>query len=128
LNETFLNQAVEHIELEGYKLVARRDRTDGRSGGGIVAFANDSVFERATLIATSDTAERCWLLIHADQVPYLLCTWYRPPTEGEINTIDTFKIEFEELSQQALGTLCIGDINAHHRQWIQAMTAQKVRG
>ena len=67
LNETFLNQAVEHIELEEYKLVARRDRSDGRSGESIVAFANDNVFERATLIATSDTAKRCWLLIHADQ-------------------------------------------------------------
>ena len=26
LNETFLNKAIEHVELEGYQLLARRDR------------------------------------------------------------------------------------------------------
>ena len=63
LNETFLNQAVEHIALEGYSLVTRRDRSDGRSGGGVVVFAIDSIAERVALIATSDSAEKCWLLV-----------------------------------------------------------------
>ena len=39
INETFLYRAVEAIALEGYSLVARRDRNDGRKCGGIAAFA-----------------------------------------------------------------------------------------
>ena len=29
VNETFLNQAIEHIRLEGYSVIARRNRSDG---------------------------------------------------------------------------------------------------
>ena len=37
LNETFLSKAIEHVELEGYQLLARRDR-DGQWGGGVLVF------------------------------------------------------------------------------------------
>ena len=37
LNDTFLSKAVEHVELEGYQLLARRDR-DGQWGGGVLVF------------------------------------------------------------------------------------------
>ena len=32
VNETFLDRTLEHRTLEGYSLVARRDRSDGRLG------------------------------------------------------------------------------------------------
>ena len=34
LNETNLQHCTEHVELEGYVVAARRDRKDGRKGGG----------------------------------------------------------------------------------------------
>ena len=50
VNETFLDRTLEHRTLEGYTLVARRDRNDGRQGGGIAALAASDIAERVTLI------------------------------------------------------------------------------
>ena len=44
LNETLLDRTTENLLLEGYTLVARRDRGDGQGGGGGVA-----VFARQAL-------------------------------------------------------------------------------
>ena len=72
VNETALNRIIEHLTLRGYSLVARRDRSDGRLGGGIAAFAASGIAERVTLIQSSDDAERFWLMVHADQGPHLV--------------------------------------------------------
>ena len=39
VNETFLDRTIEHISFEGYALIARRDRADGRKCGGIAALS-----------------------------------------------------------------------------------------
>ena len=49
LNETFLNKAIEHVELEGYQLLARRDR-EGQWGGGVLVFVLDKYAPRVTLV------------------------------------------------------------------------------
>ena len=41
LNETFLNKAIEHVELGGYQLLVRRDREEQR-GSGVLVFVLDS--------------------------------------------------------------------------------------
>ena len=48
LNETFLDESVEDVSLEGYIMVARRDRADGRKGGGVAVYALDSIANRVT--------------------------------------------------------------------------------
>ena len=58
LHETFLNRSIEDICLEGYQLVARRDRDDGRKCGGVAVFAEASIAERVTLLERSRTSER----------------------------------------------------------------------
>ena len=42
LNETFLSKAIEHVELEGYQVLARRDR-EGQWGGGVLVFVLERV-------------------------------------------------------------------------------------
>ena len=37
LNETFLNKSVKEVSLEGFELVARRDRDTKKQGGGSCA-------------------------------------------------------------------------------------------
>ena len=64
LNATFLNRSIEDVELEGYSVVARRDRKDGRQGGGVMVFARHDVANHITLLEESQTAERVWLIIH----------------------------------------------------------------
>ena len=109
VNETFLNQSVEDIALEGYAVVGRRDRCDGR------ALALTSIQERVTLASTSEEAERMWLLVHAEQGPHLVGVWYRPPNPGEVNSVTTFQTELQGLTDLAIGSISIGDLNVHNR-------------
>ena len=128
VNETFLDRTVEHLTLEGYTLVARRDRNDGRQGGGIAAFATSDIAERVTLIQSSDDAERFWLMVHADQGPHLVGVWYRPPAPGETGTVSTFKAEYSALENMSLGSIILGDLNAHNRQWLKHSSHNSTEG
>ena len=58
LVETWLTNVVGNISLPGYTLVSRRDRQDGRQGGGIVFFARNSVFSQIVHVGDSTDSER----------------------------------------------------------------------
>jgi hypothetical protein len=109
LNETFLNKDVKHVEIEGYTIIGRRDRRDGRKCGGVAVFALSNREESMTLVKDSESSERLWILIHSDLGPYLVGAWYRPPVQGEMETIKSLRAEWEELSQEAVGTILVGD-------------------
>ena len=49
LNETFLTNALENVQLEGYKVLVRRDR-EGQWGGGVLVFVLDEYAPRVTLV------------------------------------------------------------------------------
>ena len=68
LNETFLSKAIEHVELEGYQVLARRDR-EGKWGGGVLVFVLNEYAPRVTLVEISEAAERIWALVHSDRWP-----------------------------------------------------------
>ena len=57
MNATFLNQGIEHVELEGHQVLVRRDR-EGQWGGGVLVFVLDEYTPRITLVYTSKVAER----------------------------------------------------------------------
>ena len=78
VNETFLNKAVEDVNLEGFTLV-----------GVNLAGVTDPM---------ADCAERFWLLVHAEQRPHLVGVWYRPPNPGEVQTVNSFKAEMQSLA------------------------------
>ena len=61
LNETFLTKAVEEVKLEGYQVLARRDR-EGQWGGGVLMFVMDAYFARVTLVGISESAKRIWVI------------------------------------------------------------------
>ena len=128
VNETFLNKAVEDVDLEGYTLVGRRDRSDGRAGGGIAAFAFSNIAERISLINTSDCAERFWLLVHAEQGPHLVGVWYRPPNPGEVQTVNSFKAEMQLLADSSVGNIVVGDLNVHNKPWLRHSSHNSLEG
>ena len=103
LNETFLTKAVEHVELEGYEVLARRDRK-GQWGGGVLVFVLSEYAARVTLVEISDEAERVWAIVHSDQGPFLICCWYRPPAPGETASIQSFEREYSKHSADVKGT------------------------
>ena len=114
--------------LEGYTLIARRDRNDGRHGGGIAAFAANAIPERVTLIQSSADAELFWIMLHADQGPHLVGVWYRPPAPGETATVTTFKAEYVALESLSLGSIILGDLNVHNKHWLTHSSHNSTEG
>ena len=64
LNETFLDESVDRIELGCCTLVSRRDRDDGRSGGGIAVFVRHNFAGQVILREHNETHERSWHTLH----------------------------------------------------------------
>ena len=112
LNETFLSKAIENVELEGYQVLARRNR-ECQWGGGVLVFVMDEYAPRVTLVETSDVAERIWALVHSDRGPYLVCCWYRPPSPGNVDTIKSFELEYNRHKDGAVGVFVLGDLNVN---------------
>ena len=65
INETFLDPSTGNIEIEGYVLIGRRDRQDGRKCGGIAVFVRIGLAENMTLVKISVVSERLWFLVHS---------------------------------------------------------------
>ena len=127
LNETFLTKAVENVELEGYQVLARRDRV-GQWGGGVLVFVLDEFASRVTLVEVSEKAERVWAVVHSDQGPYLVCCWYRPPNPGNTESIDSFEAEYKRHRDGALGSFVLGDLNVHSVRWLRFWARESVEG
>ena len=117
INESFLEPLV-HIELEGYSVVARRDRPNSQGRGGVIVYALDEYKESVTDAGNSDINERCWLVVHTANGPFSFCAWYRPPSAGEINSILSYESEFADKTQGCLGHIMLGDINVHSKRWL----------
>ena len=58
VNEAFLNGTIEHVNIEGSSLIARRDISDRRKCYGIAAFALSYISQRVTSVDNSENAER----------------------------------------------------------------------
>ena len=128
INESWLDKSVKSVELEGYTVVARRDRRDGRECGGVLVFAEKSVASSITQLSESEQFERVWLMIHANTGPHLLGAWYRPPASGERESISSLPAELAPLRDQVVGTTIIGDVNVHQRQWLRHSARNSTEG
>ena len=115
-NETFLDRSVGNVTITNFTLVARRDRSNNH-GGGVCVYVADDVAANVTLMQVSETAERIWCMLHTDMGPYLVGVWYRPGDAGHA-PIDSCEEEHHQLSQEAMGTLLVGDLNVHHVAWL----------
>ena len=130
LNETFLDESTSdnQLWLGGYKLLSRRDRCDGRSGGGICCFVADVFAEQVAVSERSASSERVWHTIHSDIGPLLLGVWYRPPEPGEVASIRECEDEWRRLSTNAVATILAGDVNVHHVRWLRHSSHNSVEG
>ena len=62
LTETWADKGLPSLRIEGYTLISRRDRDDGRLGGGVAVFALEKLAHRLTLLENSQVAERSWVI------------------------------------------------------------------
>ena len=112
---------MESVDLEGYVVAGRRDRSygdDERKCGGIIVFVKADIADHVTLMHVSDLSERLWVQGHTSNGTYLLCVWYRPPVDGEVQSMGSFESEPEAMRGNVLGTLIIGDLNVHCKRWL----------
>ena len=107
LNETNLQPFTEFIEVEGYVVAARRDRSDGRKGGGVLVLVRTGIAEAVTCVKECSDCERLWLVVHSCLGPMLLGCWYRPPDSG-ISSINSLGRDLEELSTSNMSVLVFG--------------------
>lgn len=128
LNETFLDASVAHISVPGYAVVSRRDRRDGRLGGGILTLVRADLEALAVQVLVSEDAERSWILFHTARGPVLVCNWYRPPNPGDVSCILSWRQEWDSLSASAVGTAVVGDLNCHHPAWLKFSSHPSVEG
>ncbi len=67
-------------------------------------------------------------MLHTDTGPYLIGVWYRPPDQGEIESIKFCEEEWQLLSPEVLGTILVGDINVHHIRWLRYSSRNSAEG
>ena len=128
LNETFLDESVIDIHVGGYKLISRRDRCDGRLGGGIACFAQDDIAEQVIFLEHSVDDERSWHTLLTDIGPVLCGVWYRPPCAGEIQSIHGCETEWKKFSESHVASVLVGDVNVHHKHWLRFSSSTSVEG
>ena len=130
LNETLLpgERAMRRIELPGYILVSRRDRTDNSGWGGIALFAKSGFENCVVHLGNSEVAERAWHVLHTDRGPISLALWYRRPEPGEVASIRSLDAEMATYGKDTVGTVLIGDLNVHEASWLKYSSGTSVEG
>ena len=91
-------------------------------------FALAQCAENITLLELSQTSERLWILVHSDYGPILVGGWYRPPVQGELDSIKTLREEWNQLSEHAIGTIILGDMNTHQKKWLRKSARNSAEG
>ena len=117
LNETLLDDSVQHPSIPNYELIGRHEHASSRRG--VAAYAHYTIAPDAVLLKKSADTERMWFLLHTQLGPFLLCCWYRRPDRGETSSITSLRSEYHELKGDCVGTVLVGDLNVHHRQWLE---------
>ena len=64
LTDTWAEIGLPTMRTEGYKLISRHDRADGRPGGGVAVFALENFAHKVTHSGDSTVAERSWVMVH----------------------------------------------------------------
>ena len=114
INETRLDDTIGNNEvgIPGYVL-ERNDRN--RNGGGVALYVRNVIqYERDNTLHLHEL-DLEWLCIKVNKPktkPFLMATWYRPPSSN-INVMDEFERLLEKLESQQIEINIIGDINCN---------------
>ena len=82
-------------------------------------FARNSVASEVVHIANSVGYERSWYILHTDVGAFCIGLWYRLPCYGDVDSIFSLKLEYEQFSVDCIGNIIIGDMNVHHKTWLK---------
>ena len=108
--------------------MSRLDRRTGQQGGGIALFARADVASQVVHIGDSLVHERSWHVVHTDNGPILFGVWYRPPCRGEVLSIHSLEDELRLHGNGCMGTIVIGDMNVHEKEWLMFSASSSPEG
>lgn len=117
IQEIWLNASTEHIKIENYKEVSRRDRKKTENRGGILTLQRQD-FNGLVHIKDCDEEERSWHFLNLGAEIFLIANWYRPGASVH----DGFVRLHQEIAgyfQECSGVLIVGDLNVHHKRWLR---------
>ena len=117
INETWLDESRQIINIDGYEVCSRRDRHAGANRGGILTLRRED-FHGLVHICNSEVEERSWHYLKLGVETILLGNWYRPGA----SVFDGHSALYSELAehfQEVSGVLLVGDLNIHHKRWLR---------
>ena len=94
----------------------------------LLCFSSDRNSEQCYKDEDAALSERLWLLVHSDLGAYLIGAWYRPPVQGEVDSIRSLRQEWSEINGEAVGTIILGDMNIHHVKWLKKSNRNSAEG
>ena len=105
LQETWLSESVEAVQIAGFYVVGRLDRSEGPKAGfgGVAVYARNSV-ANIGLLSYSETSERMWCTLHSNLGMFLIGNWYRPPDDGD-TSISSLADEMSKLRKDVVGVI-----------------------
>lgn len=120
VTETWLNNDVNDCEfLKGYQIF-RRDRNDGKIGGGILLLAHNdiNIMRRADLEVTSSIENEIIICeMKANNVNYFIVLGYRPPS-ASMAFNRNFELVLNNIYRNGgINILILGDFNMPNVDW-----------
>ena len=67
-------------------------------------------------------------MVHSNLGPYFLAALYRPPVQGEQESIHSLRKECSNLARDAIGIIIVGDLNIHHAKWLGKSNRNSAEG
>ena len=125
LNETWLDESHPDVQIHGYTLVSRRDRSTNANRGGVALYARTEL-NCTVKLENSKDAELTWAVVHSNIGPFLCGIWYRQKNDRE--SIASFEREWLVHSRDTIGTVILGDLNIHHKKWLHHSSENSTDG
>ena len=100
------------IYILGYK-IAKRDRTDGRKGGGsLIYFAEDLNAHNLSELSSNSSLEAAWIDLFLHSQRLLIGSIYRPSDSGSF-FFDRFSMVMENLWRNHSNIILLADFNVN---------------
>ena len=117
IQETWLNESTQEVNIPGYETCSRRDRHAGDNRGGILTLQRAN-FNALVHISNSVAEERSWHFLKLGVDTILLANWYRPGASVWDGFTDLYS-ELGEYFSQVSGVAIVGDLNIYHKKWLR---------
>ena len=126
VSETWF-KSISIVNVKGYNLY-RKDRGDGRRGGGVCLYISESIdsFELSDAGFNLSKIEQIWAVVYFGSEKYLVGCLYRPNDFVDMNDFDlVFKQAKEYVDEKGFKDLLImGDFNFPSIIWLNGCVAE----